>query len=368
MRASRLSFALFTMFGALLCATVTALWPTRAYADEWNNVTQHHYWCMSFTNFSSFGSSDLSISPVSSTSANLDQLLMTESAYGNPSGLTSSKTLYVVASVSSGSLTNGMKFRLSPVFGSLLGTNGTIAQGDTIPISPTQYKYYGRSSGGSWYELTPSNGLFTAPNQLTFVAVACNARGCQSGNGYAKLYGFSNSLGVLVYSQQPDVVSAIDEQTEVITSVTDNQTQELKDTTGSDTVASQQVTQGQQVFQNLSFMTGVNQALSNMQSAIVSQDVDTGVPFPGLQMAGFVIPAATIDPTSMMPEIMPYVRTVLTFVFCAAFISHIIYLVQAIFGIYEYGDMVLSDHVPDVGYTVSHSYKPDYSIDEDLGF
>ena len=338
MRASRWSYALYTMFGALLCATAMALWPTRAYAEEWNNVTQHHYWCLSFTDFTSFGTSDLSINPVSSTSASLDQLLMTDSAYGNPSGLTSSKTLYVVASVSSGSLTQGMKFRMQPVFGSLLGTDGTIAQGTNIPVTPTVYKYYGRRSGGSWYELTPTNGMFTAPYQLTFVAVACNARGCQGGNGYAKLYGFSNSLGVLVYSQQPDVVSAIDEQTQVITSVTDNQTEELKDTTGSGSIASGAISQGESIYENFSVNQLVDTVSGDIRQAVYSTDSDSAVTFPGMSLMGFTIPSVSIDPMTQLPVIADTVKLIVTFTFSAAFLRHIIELLHAIFGIYDYGD------------------------------
>lgn len=326
------------MFGALLCAMATALWPTRAYADDWVSVNQTSYWCLSFTNYTDFSTADLSVNPSNSTSASLDQLLSGNGAYASFSGMGSSKTCYVVASVSSGALTAGMQFRLKPGFRSLTVTNSTVSAGEEVLLYPTQYKYYGRRQGGSWYELTPSNGMFTAPYQLTFVAVACNARGSAGANGYDKVYGFGLSLDVLTYSQQPDVVSAIDEQTQVINSVTDNQTEELKDTSGSGSIASGAVSQGQDMYQNFSVNQLVGSVTSNISQAVNSTESDSVVTFPGMSLMGFTIQPVSIDPMTQLPVIADTVKLIVTFTFSAAFLRHIIELVHAIFGIYDYGD------------------------------
>lgn len=326
------------MSGALLCAMAMGLWPTRALADDWVNVTQSEYWCLSYTDFASFTASDLSINPSSSTNAGLDTLLTADGAYGSPAGLNNNKTAYVMASVSSGALTQGMQFRLAPTFGNLTCTDSTVSAGVKVGLSPTQYKYYGRRSGGSWIELTPSNGLFTAPYQLTLVAVACNARGSGNANGYAKVYGFGLLLSVYTYSQQPDVVSAIEEQTQVITSVTENQTEELKDTTGSGTIASGALSQGQDMYQNFSVNQLVDTVSGDIRQAVYSTDSDSAVTFPGMTLMGFTIPSVSIDPMTQLPVIADTVRLIVTFTFSAAFLRHIIELLHAIFGIYDYGD------------------------------
>lgn len=292
-----------------------------------------------------------------------------DSALNNP-------PLVLYIPLGSTALPKGYRFRVSFsgmgwTIRYLNGSNYTNTQ-----FSANVYRAFSGSSLADLQECTYSEGGYVAPKNSRVIALALQTTN-RTGTRLLENHQYYLYSQISLQIDIPDATAQeindqsvinTEEINDTIATQTEAQTEQLMDTTGSDSVATQQVTQGQQVFENLNFVTGINQALNNMQSAIVSQDVNTGVPFPGIQMAGFNIPAETIDPTTMMPEIMPYVRTVLTFVFCAAFISHIIHLIQAIFGITEYGDMVLSEHSPDFGPAVSKQFKPDYSINEDLGF
>lgn len=243
-------------------------------------------------------------------------------------------------------------------------------------FSATVVKAYSGTSLADLVECGQSNGGFVAQksSRLVVLVLSTNNRtGARLTTNHQ--YQFYGNINFQIEIPDPTAeqineqsVINTEEITDTIATQTETQTNQLKDTTGSNSIVGPATTQGQNVFENLSLVTTMEGAFDNINQAISTQDSDTGIPFPGMQMAGFVIPSYNVDPTQMMPEIMPYVKGMLTFVFCCAFLSHIVHLIQAIFGIYDYGEMVLDDHVPDVGYTVSKKFRPDYDIDEDLGF
>lgn len=357
------------MFGASLFAMATALWPTRAFAAEGMiNVADNQYWCLTLTQFSSFTSSDISVTMNNNETATLDNLrgiASTNYKYQDMAGLSNSSTIYVLSTVSSGALTKGMKFWLDPNFGNI-SYYDTTSNMSRVDIMPSQYKYFGRSSNGTWYDLTPENGLFTAPARLNFVCVAANARGSSALNNHAYCFSGTTKLDVYVSMHQTDVVSAIEGQTTDINDQSqqntqdildgqNNQTDELKDTTGSNTIASGALTQGQDMYQNFSVNQLVDSVTSNISQAVNSTESDSVVTFPGMSLMGFTIQPVSIDPMTQLPVIADTIKLIVTFTFSAAFLRHIIELVHAIFGIYDYGDS--SEMFGDSEQSSNHVYE-----------
>ena len=149
----------------------------------------------------------------------------------------------------------------------------------------------------------------------------------------------------------------------------ESQTQTLTDTSGSDSVTNDVASQTNQQIQGLDMFDVTHQISEGIGNAITTQETDTSVTFPGMSLAGFSLPSASIDPLELVPEHKDTIRLMVTFIFCSAFISHIYSLVQAIFGIWEYGAGVeeFGNDAYDKGYKVK-SWGANYDIDEDLGF
>lgn len=251
--------------------------------------------------------------------------------------------------------------------------DGNIYVNSTSVSSPTAYDYGGytitadnyryfvsKSGNADVTEVYPdSTGAFVMPFTAQYFFVTCNLENLSvaSGNIWTVQSEFT-----LSYEQPSD-------QNEV--AAINNQTSQMMDTTGSDTVSSDAITDGVQTYEDLSLVQQVGTMLTQIQSAVNTTEQDGTIPFPGLQLSGFNIPAQTIDVWSFTPaaSLQPTIRGMVTFIFCAVFLSHIIHLIQAIFGIYEYGVGVedFGQGTYDMG-PQPVKWKGDYSVDVDLGF
>lgn len=261
--------------------------------------------------------------------------------------------MYLLSTVSGGALTKGMKFWLKPSFYAVTYYD-TTSNMSSADIMPSQYKYFGRSSTGTWYDLTPENGLFTAPARLNFVCVAANARGSSAINGHA--YAFSASkLEVYVSEQQPDVVSAIEGQTEDINEQTEQstndildgqeqQTDTLMDTTGSDDILDSGNMDDYRRFYNqlgpVGQLTEVANQLRSATNTTVASDI---VLFPGISLMGFTIPSQQVTISDKMLGLVERIRWITTFCFVAMFIRYLRAFVAAVFGTEEIGLWVSRD-------------------------
>lgn len=228
-------------------------------------------------------------------------------------------------------------------------------------ITCTDFRYYVSGSGntGKTRIYPDSSGSFTMPIDAQYVFVTCQISLGVSGVQLWNISDDSSMFGVsFERPEDQNEVAAINDQTETLTN-----------TDGSDTVTTDVTGQYTQDVENLDLFQLVNETFQTIQNGVSSQEQNGVVAFPGMSFQGFTLPAANVDPTSFMPSIMPHVKLVLTFVFCAAFVSHIVELLHALFGIWEYGANVESfgEGSGAPGYSV-RKWTPDYSIDEDLGF
>lgn len=239
-------------------------------------------------------------------------------------------------------------------YGSATGSNGSSAV-----INAQQYRYFvskGNNSGTT--EIFPNDkGVFVMPFDAQYVFVTCRLA-LTTAVRNATYWRFSD--GIQVSIERPE------DQNEV--AAINDQTTQLKDTTGSDTVAGDAVTDAQQQVNNIPLVNILDTFTTGVQQQVNIQDVDGSVTFPGMTLAGFTVPQATIRPMSLVSEDMQtIIRSLVTFVFVQAFLRHIFHLIDVIFVIQDFGTLDVGMDSIDRGPKV-RSWSSDYDIDEDLGF
>ena len=216
----------------------------------------------------------------------------------------------------------------------------------------SNFRYFVSNSTTGGTEIFPDQyGTFILPINAQNVYVVCQvALSLSSG---VQVYGFQNSEYFKVRAELPDDQNEVD--------AINDQTDTFMSTDGSDTVVSGTNSSANSTINNMNLYQSVQSMLSGFWDSFYTTDASQVVLFPGISLMGFTIDAASVNVFNNLPIPINYVRMVVTFIFCSAFISHIIHLLQAIFGIYDYG-LGVEDFS-----NGTLSYK-DYTADDDLGF
>lgn len=349
-----------------------ALYPSDAYA-EWvsNSSTCYEYVVDSLP-------SSFKVAPVNTKYTAMSNLAASKSYYTDstssigpafntvPSG---SAYLVRMKNIANGTLAEGNRIALSGLENVDIGY--TTAASPSIEVSSsyykyrtfnaTQYRYWVSASGNSnLTEIFPNEkGVFVMPFTAQYIFVTCYV---SFNNMSSYTYWFVDAGFTVSYERPEDQneVAAINDQTETLTS-----------TEGSDTVTGDAVGDATGQIEGLQIF-GLGESIAQgVSDAITTQEVDGSVTFPGMSLAGFVVPSVSVRPMELAPEsLRPVIRLMVTFVFCAAFVSHIVQLLHAIFGIWEYGAGAedFGGGSYDMGPRPVAWRSHDYGVDEDLGF
>lgn len=145
----------------------------------------------------------------------------------------------------------------------------------------------------------------------------------------------------------------LDYATTTTNSTISQQTQQLTDTTGANTIGDEQISDVMDTYEGLGMVDTLSTFTGELTSAVTTQQADTTVPFPGLSLMGFTLPAANVDVWDYLPSIREETRWATTLIFCFFFIRYIFANINAIFHVdlpYE-----MTDAYPD-GYTNWHMH------------
>lgn len=206
----------------------------------------------------------------------------------------------------------------------------------TVNIS----RVYVGQNMASLQQVTASNGLYTAPTNIRYIVFLLSVGGRSTtflSQNHAYL--FPEKPSIIVYTPDPVTTQQTLDQTNSITSTVEEQTQLQTDTmmstTGSDTIVSNVADTGVQQVQSLAIVDLAGTLGEQLKTAMNTTESDTTIVFPGLNLMGFSIQPDEIDVWEFMPSLQQPVRLMVTFVFCAAFVSHIIGMVHQIFDIHD---------------------------------
>lgn len=371
---------LLLVFGATLCAIATA--PTRAYADALE-IGEINLLLVSEYPTTSVGSVDASYL----NSHYLDYMVRAPWVTNDD----------IVTPVTGGSLVSayewGKEFYWAGNFASYSGVSGLInnpamsvmmqynndiiLKGESFKVNfrnKTIYRRAGPEGGQSTYDwtldaecscsisrvfvgqnmanlqqVTATNGLYTAPVNVRYIVFVLSVGG-RSATGFLRSehgYMFLERPSVIVYTPDPVTTQQTLDQTNSINSTIENSTQEqtetLVSTNGSNGIVSGVADSGITQVENLSLAQAATHLSEHMVSTMNTSEEDSTVVFPGLNLMGFTIPAAEIDVWDYFPVLHTPVRVIVTFIFCTYFIRHIIGLLDLIFGIASY----VTEEVPD---------------------
>lgn len=171
-----------------------------------------------------------------------------------------------------------------------------------------------------------------------------------------------------LYVDLPDtgLQTLIDNQTEELGAQTQNQTDTLMDTTGSDTLLDGPVQQVNDMYENLDTVRLIGEVGNQLKESVNTTEEDGTVTFPGLSLMGFTIQSQVVDVWDYLPDLKEETRWATTLVFVILFIHHMFGLIDQIFGLQYYGDGYADWGEHEL--QKRPSGNPDYSIDPDLGF
>lgn len=239
--------------------------------------------------------------------------------------------------------------------------NATLASAyETDYVAMTNFRYWAVADGGGRrQELYPNaNGTFTMPFDSVWFFVTANVTSLA---GYSGEWWYSNSTLTVGYErpEQQDEVAAIN-----------SQTQQLMSTDGADSGIGGYTSQVTTTYEGLQPVQMLTTLTDTVREQVMTTESDSSIVFPGMSIAGFVLPSYEVDPMQLAPEsVREPIRMMVTLVFVIAFLRHIWGLIDMIFGIHDYGGGVADFGMGsyDKGYTVVRS-TPDYGVDEDLGF
>lgn len=307
------------------------LLPSKAYA-EWRDFGLYNYaYCV---NSSSAGT--LKVTPVQSTYGKYSYgtIIQADTYYRSSSGYSwSSKpsaspcTLVRFISDGGGHMSEGNKI--------LCTAEGNVYVYSTSVSSPTasdysgyyitanNYHYYVSKSGNADVtEVFPdSTGAFVMPFNAQYFFVTCNLVNLSAASG--SIWTVQSEF-TLSYEQPSD-------QNEV--AAINNQTQQMMDTTGSDTVSGDAITQGQQLVQGMNFITQTGSFVSGVVDTFANTEPSTGLQFPGLTIMGHTIlqPQMVNFLGYLGTDIENTIKTGITIVFFLAWVNGLRGLYHKIF-------------------------------------
>lgn len=215
---------------------------------------------------------------------------------------------FCIGTYTSGSLpliVKGDHIMITPTQG--IFRSGTVGNGPNKQYSLTRTRILGMISFSNYVELsTDSTGHYVAQNNLMGVFVEFSTSGLIGSNTY-----FYDRPHFYIGS---DAVEQADKHN---VDATEEQTEELKDTTGSDTILDSVSDGGIDGFESKLGFLGQIAEINDSVSDVFSADSDSVVSFPGysVQAAGvsFSVPASEIDVWSSMPELQDPCKFICTF-------------------------------------------------------
>lgn len=148
-------------------------------------------------------------------------------------------------------------------------------------VNSTNYHYFVAGSGlSNTQEVHPNeHGVIVLPINAQYIIVTCQLTNLASSVSSGNLWFVSSKIFVSVeLPEDQNEVAAIEEQTDT-----------FMDTTGSDAVGTDAITQGQQIAQNVDFVQQTGQFVTGAFGAFADTDASTGLYFPGLTIQGHQI-------------------------------------------------------------------------------
>lgn len=338
-----------------------ALFPSDAYA-EWVQVGAGQYCYLSASEPSTF-----KYSPIASANTACTNILrFSNNHYWYTSHAGASPWLVRYANIGGGALSEGNRIQLTNLGNVQIGisSDGTSGNTNYYYVNANDFRVYVSGSGGADLTRLYANdkGVYVLPFSAQYVVVVCRLTmpGAVTGSSYWQLTTINDFKVNTERPEDQNEVAAINDQTETLTS-----------TEGSDTVTGDAMGDATGQIEGLQIF-GLGESIAQgVSDAITTQEVDGSVTFPGMSLAGFVVPSVSVRPMELAPEsLRPVIRLMVTFVFCAAFVSHIVQLLHAIFGIWEYGAGAedFGGGSYDMGPRPVAWKSHDYGVDEDLGF
>lgn len=195
-------------------------------------------------------------------------------------------TLIRYVSLGSTSLTSGNVIQVTSV-----GEINVMVSSDTSPttsgayvtkyVNSTNYHYFVAGSGVSnKQEVFPNeHGVIVLPINTQYVIVTCQLTNLASAVSSGNLWYVNTKVYVSTeLPEDQNEVAAINDQTET-----------FMDTTGSDTVGGDALTEGQQIAQNISFVQQTGQFVTGTFDAFANASPSSGLYFPGLTIMGHQI-------------------------------------------------------------------------------
>lgn len=323
MRALRSCFGRLLLCGALLCACVTAL-PTNAYA-EWKTVVPTG----SYLGSGAVTTGNLKVSPIVSRGLTGYSSLIYGGTYISGSSTLDGPSyntkpsgdvyLYYVWNQPS-HLSEGNKVVIqleTRLYGVPSGATNAYDGYGTDLIKDNMRFFVSKSGNTDKQEIYLDNtGALKMPYDASYLFVTCRATNfSNAASGYGNYY-LMNELCKLNYELPSDQneVAAIETQTDT-----------FMDTTGSNTVGPDAVTQGQQIVQGMDFVSQTGSFVTGAFDAIANADASEGLQFPGLTIMGYQIIAPRMVPFLgyLGAEIENQIKTFVTMVIFIAWLNGI---------------------------------------------
>lgn len=271
-----------------------ALSPSDAYAlwDEATATDEMRYWYSG-----SNPPSTLKVSPIYSSAGSYGyaDIIFGSPRYQSSSGTwrgtawntvpsTTSPVLIRLKSIDGGQLANGQRFMLGDTGQYLINySNLSTPTGSSdyseIRLNGSNFHYYVSKTGNaSKTEIFPdSHGTFTAPFDVQYVFIVSNVN----------LTSISSAKFWYVYHDFSIMIERPEDQNEV--AAINDQTDTFMDTTGSDTVGGDALSQGQQIVQGVDFIQQTGQLVTATFNVFNTASAETGLRFPGLTIMGHTI-------------------------------------------------------------------------------
>ena len=202
--------------------------------------------------------------------------------------------------------------------------------GDRATFLSGKPKFYFYIGGQGWTEFFPDDqSMFTVPDSgINAIRIAYDfvpSVKFKSSTSTSSLYAWSQHR--LLIDVPSDQAAAIYQQTS-----------EVMDTTGSDSVLDSALSGGESALTDRLGFVGQAMSIPNAFFEGVTSEEDSVVHFPGISVLGLNIPATDVDIWSALPNLKTPCKTICTFVFIVAWLRGI----QAIYGRIVQGDKVVT--------------------------
>lgn len=228
-------------------------------------------------------------------------------------------------------------------------TSGNLT--NTYYIEEFRYRYYPLLESGDqirWYGANSENGL---------VRLQAGADGTVTlDHDYAWII---LRIKVNYSGTVPSSVSYISISKPQLILLTDDlaissQTETLMDTTGADSVGSQQVTDAQSMVENMSMLNVIEEVDGAYHTAIATTDEQSTLTFPGISLpiagATYTIPSYSFDIWQFAPALEEPVRWITTFLFVSAFFGSLYNMWwKAVIGVRDWDEFAVRELATDLG-------------------